>query len=139
MTAISFTNTLDGDEAAKRAQRRHARFVNTAMVATLLGAVSSDQLEDGRVVSGAGGQHDLVAMAHALEGARSIIGRAQHAAAGPPHGLQHRLALRQRHRAAARCATSSSPSTASPICAASPTATSSPPCWAWPTAPSSRR
>ena len=44
------------------------------MVATLLGAVSSDQLEDGRVVSGAGGQHDLVAMAHALEGARSIIG-----------------------------------------------------------------
>jgi acyl-CoA hydrolase len=43
-------------------------------VATLLGAVSSDQLADGRVVSGAGGQHDLVAMAHALDGARSIIG-----------------------------------------------------------------
>ena len=74
MTAISFTNTLDGDAEAKRAQRTHARFVNTAMVATLLGAVSSDQLEDGRVVSGAGGQHDLVAMAHVLEGARSIIG-----------------------------------------------------------------
>ena len=74
MTGISFTNTLTGDEAAKRAQRRDARFVNTAMVATLLGAVSSDQLEDGRVVSGAGGQHDLVAMAHALDGARSIIG-----------------------------------------------------------------
>jgi acyl-CoA hydrolase len=74
MTAISFTNTLDGDQAAKRAQRSHARFVNTAMVVTLLGAVSSDQLEDGRVVSGAGGQHDLVAMAHALDGARSIIG-----------------------------------------------------------------
>ena len=74
MTAISFTNTLDGDAEAKRAQRAHARFVNTAMVVTLLGAVSSDQLDDGRVVSGAGGQHDLVAMAHALEGARSIIG-----------------------------------------------------------------
>ncbi len=74
MTAISFTNTLYGDQETKRAQRTHARFVNTAMVATLLGAVSSDQLEDGRVVSGAGGQHDLVAMAHALEGARSIIG-----------------------------------------------------------------
>ena len=74
MTAISFTNTLEGDARSKRAQRTHARFVNTAMVATLLGAVSSDQLEDGRVVSGAGGQHDLVAMAHALEGARSIIG-----------------------------------------------------------------
>jgi acyl-CoA hydrolase len=74
MAAISFTNTLEGDARTKRAQRTHARFVNTAMVATLLGAVSSDQLEDGRVVSGAGGQHDLVAMAHALEGARSIIG-----------------------------------------------------------------
>jgi acyl-CoA hydrolase len=74
MTGISFTNTLGGDQAAKRAQRAHARFVNTAMVATLLGAVSSDQLEDGRVVSGVGGQHDLVAMAHALEGARAIIG-----------------------------------------------------------------
>jgi acyl-CoA hydrolase len=74
MTGISFTNTLGGDEASKREQRRDARFINTAMVATLLGAVSSDQLENGRVISGAGGQHDLVAMAHALEGARSIIG-----------------------------------------------------------------
>ncbi len=74
MTGIAFTNTLAGDEATKRAQRRDARFINTAMVATLLGAVSSDQLEDGRVISGAGGQHDLVAMAHALQDARSIIG-----------------------------------------------------------------
>ena len=73
MTAISFTNTLSGDEALKRAQRPHARFINTAMTATLLGSVSSDALDDGRVVSGAGGQHDLVAMAHELEGARSII------------------------------------------------------------------
>ena len=74
MTGIAFTNTLAGDEAASARSGRDARFVNTAMVATLLGAVSSDQLEDGRVVSGAGGQHDLVAMAHALDGARSIIG-----------------------------------------------------------------
>ena len=73
MTAISFTNTLDGDETLKRAQRPHARFVNTAMVVTLLGAASSDMLEDGRVFSGAGGQHDLVTMAQALDGARSII------------------------------------------------------------------
>ena len=73
MTAISFTNTLDGDEALKRQQRRDARFVNTAMIVTLLGAASSDMLEDGRVVSGAGGQHDLVTMAQALDGARSII------------------------------------------------------------------
>ena len=74
MTGIAFTNTVTGEEATKREQRHDARFVNTAMVATLLGAVSSDQLEDGRVISGAGGQHDLVAMAHALDGARSIIG-----------------------------------------------------------------
>jgi acyl-CoA hydrolase len=73
MTSISFTNTLDGDEALKREQRRHARFVNTAMTVTLMGAASSDQLEDGRVVSGPGGQHDLVSMAQALDGARSII------------------------------------------------------------------
>ncbi len=43
------------------------------MRSTLLGAASSDMLEDGRVVSGAGGQHDLVTMAQALDGARSII------------------------------------------------------------------
>jgi acyl-CoA hydrolase len=73
MTSISFINALYGDEALKRAQRNDARFVNTAMTATLLGAVSSDQLEDGRVVSGVGGQHDFVVMAHELAGARSII------------------------------------------------------------------
>jgi acyl-CoA hydrolase len=73
MTAISFTNTLRGDAAAKTAERRDARFINTAMTATLLGAVSSDQLEDGRVVSGIGGQGDFVAMAHEIPGARSII------------------------------------------------------------------
>jgi hypothetical protein len=73
MTAISFTNTLQEDETLKRTQRPHARFINTAMTVTLLGAVSSDALDDGRVVSGPGGQHDLVAMAHDLEGARSII------------------------------------------------------------------
>jgi acyl-CoA hydrolase len=73
MTSIAFTNTLDGDEALKRRHRRDARFVNTAMTVTLLGSASSDQLEDGRVVSGTGGQHDLVSMAQALEGGRSII------------------------------------------------------------------
>ena len=100
MTSISFTNTLDGDEALKREQRRDARFVNTAMVITLLGAASSDMLEDGRVVSGAGGQHDLVTMAQALDGARSIIAVRATRQPGSAHDLQHRLALRQRHRAA---------------------------------------
>lgn len=73
MSPISYTNTLDGDTERKRTERRDARFVNTCMTATLLGAVSSDALDDGRVVSGVGGQHDLIAMAHQLEGARSIL------------------------------------------------------------------
>jgi acyl-CoA hydrolase len=73
MTAISHTNTLRGDAARKRVERPHARFINTALTVTLLGAVSSDTLKDGRVISGVGGQHDLVAMAHELAGARAVI------------------------------------------------------------------
>lgn len=71
MTAISFTNRLDGPQ--QRADRRDARFVNSAMMATLLGDVVSDRLEDGRVVSGVGGQSDFVAQAHVLDGAKAII------------------------------------------------------------------
>ncbi len=73
MMPISFVNDLFGDEHLKRAQRRDARFVNNALMATLMGAVTSDALEDGRVVSGVGGQYNFVAQAHELEGARSII------------------------------------------------------------------
>ena len=39
MTRISYTNQLYGNEELKRAQRLHARFINSAMIATLLGAV----------------------------------------------------------------------------------------------------
>ncbi|WP_342654008.1 acetyl-CoA hydrolase/transferase C-terminal domain-containing protein [Pseudomonas sp. F3-2] len=73
MTAISYINELYGDEALKRAQRRDARFINSAFTVTLLGAAVSDQLADGRVVSGVGGQYNFVAQAHALEGARSVL------------------------------------------------------------------
>lgn len=73
MTGICFVNLLYGDEPLKRLQRRDARFINTAFNMTLLGAAVSDQLEDGRVLSGVGGQYDFVAQAHALEGARSIL------------------------------------------------------------------
>jgi acyl-CoA hydrolase len=73
MTRITFTNALYTDEAAKRAARVKARFVNNAMMATLLGALVSDGLEDGRVVSGVGGQFNFVDQAFALEGARSIV------------------------------------------------------------------
>ena len=73
MKPVSFTNQLYGDEASKRAARVNARFVNSAMMATLLGEAVSDTLDDGRVVSGVGGQHDFVAQAFALEGARSVL------------------------------------------------------------------
>ena len=73
MTAISEVNTLFGDEARKREQRRDARFVNETMMLTLLGAAVSDGLDDGRVVSGVGGQFDFVSMAHALDDAYSIL------------------------------------------------------------------
>jgi hypothetical protein len=73
MMPVSFTNQLYGDEEAKRRARVDARFVNNAMMATLMGAVISDGLEDGQVVSGVGGQYNFVAQAFALQGARSIL------------------------------------------------------------------
>ncbi len=73
MTAISYINELYGQEALKRLQRRDARFINSAFTVTLLGAGVADQLEDGRVLSGVGGQYNFVAQGHALEGARSIL------------------------------------------------------------------
>lgn len=73
MVPVSYVNELYGDEARKRAARRQARFINTAMMATLTGAVISDGLDDGRVVSGVGGQYNFVAQAFALDGARSVI------------------------------------------------------------------
>ncbi|CAM3620969.1 4-hydroxybutyrate coenzyme A transferase [Pseudomonas reidholzensis] len=73
MTAISFINELYGDEALKRRQRRDARFINTVFGMTLMGAGVADQLEDGRVLSGVGGQYNFVAQGHALEGGRSIL------------------------------------------------------------------
>ena len=73
MTGIGFINELYGDATLKRLQRRDARFINTAFSMTLMGAGIADQLEDGRVLSGVGGQYNFVAQAHALPGARSIL------------------------------------------------------------------
>src|SRR5687768_5169835 len=74
MRGISFVNELYGHEwELKCAQRRYARFVNTTMMVTGLGAAVSDGLDDGRVVSGVGGQYNFVAMAHAMQEARSIL------------------------------------------------------------------
>ena len=74
MCGVSFVNQLYGADYELRClQRRDARFINTAMMVTLLGAAVSDTLADGRVVSGVGGQYNFVSMAHALPGARSIL------------------------------------------------------------------
>ena len=56
MRRISEINQLyGGNEALERLQRRDARFFNSCMIASALGAAASDALEDGRVVSGVGG------------------------------------------------------------------------------------
>jgi Acetyl-CoA hydrolase/transferase C-terminal domain len=73
MMPVSFTNQLYGDEDMKRRARIDARFVNNAMMATLMGAAISDGLENGQVVSGVGGQYNFVAQAFELQGARSVL------------------------------------------------------------------
>jgi acyl-CoA hydrolase len=74
MRGVAFVNQLYGPDMELRVlQRRDARFINTTMMVTLLGAAVSDQLESGQVVSGVGGQYNFVAMALALPGARSIL------------------------------------------------------------------
>ncbi len=72
MDSVRNINRIDAP-ALQTLQRQHARFINTAMMVTLSGAVVSDGLEDGQVVSGVGGQYNFVAQAHDLPGARSII------------------------------------------------------------------
>ena len=73
MTRIDFINQLYGDEMLKRAQRVKATFINTTMMVTLLGAMVSDGLESGQVVSGVGGQYNFVAMSHAMPDARLLM------------------------------------------------------------------
>jgi acyl-CoA hydrolase len=74
MTSVSNVNELYGNhQQLEQLQRRDARFINSTMKVTLLGAAVSDALEDQRVVSGVGGQYNFVAMAHALRSGRSIL------------------------------------------------------------------
>ncbi|MBP6725574.1 MAG: hypothetical protein KA137_12070, partial [Halioglobus sp.] len=73
MTDIAYVNQLYGCEEIARLQRQKARFINTTIMVSLLGAACSDGLEDGRKISGVGGQYNFVAMSHALEGARSVL------------------------------------------------------------------
>ncbi|HOP30618.1 MAG TPA: acetyl-CoA hydrolase/transferase C-terminal domain-containing protein, partial [Spirochaetota bacterium] len=73
MSGVEKVNQLYGDEELRRLQRKDGRFINTGMNASIFGSISSDQLTDGRVVSGIGGQYDFAAMAHALKDGRLIM------------------------------------------------------------------
>lgn len=78
MTSVLNVNQLYGNnpyysEALKVLQRREGRFVNACLMVTLSGAVVSDGLENGQVVSGVGGQYNFVSQAHALPDGRSIL------------------------------------------------------------------
>jgi acyl-CoA hydrolase len=83
MTSVAEVNRVYARFELERLQRRHARFLNITMKATLLGAAVSDQLEQGAVVSGVGGQNEFVMMAHQLPEARSaLLFRSTYAKAG---------------------------------------------------------
>jgi acyl-CoA hydrolase len=73
MSGVDKVNQLYGDEELRALQRKDARFVNAGMMVNAFGAVTSDQLDDGRVVSGIGGQYNFVSMAHALPDGRLIM------------------------------------------------------------------
>ena len=74
MTRVSKVNDLyDHHEYSLRKQRKLARFFNTCMNVSLLGGASSETLEDGRVISGVGGQYNFVAMSHELPDSFSIL------------------------------------------------------------------
>lgn len=73
MRSVRRINQLYGHEDLDRLHRKDARFINTCLKVTLLGHAVSDALEDGRVVSGVGGQYNFVSMAHALPDGRSVM------------------------------------------------------------------
>ena len=73
MTHIGYINSTHTEFEHKQRNRQHARYINNAMKVTLTGAVVSDGLDNGQVVSGVGGQYDFVRQAFELANARSII------------------------------------------------------------------
>jgi acyl-CoA hydrolase len=73
MSGVEKVNQLYGDEELRSLQRKDGRFVNSGMMSNVFGAITSDQLEDGRVISGIGGQYNFVAMSHAMPDARLIM------------------------------------------------------------------
>ena len=78
MTSVLNVNQLYGNNAyaseeLKLLQRKKPRFINAGLIVTLNGAIASDGLENGKVVSGIGGQYNFVTLAHAIDDARGAI------------------------------------------------------------------
>jgi acyl-CoA hydrolase len=78
MTSVLNVNQLYANnkylnEDLKILHRKNGRFINAGLMVTLNGAVVSDGLENGKVVSGVGGQYNFVSHAHALDDARGIL------------------------------------------------------------------
>ena len=73
MSGVEKVNQLYGGEELRALQRKEGRFVNAGMMVNVFGAITSDKLECGRVVSGIGGQYNFVSMAHALPDGRLIM------------------------------------------------------------------
>ncbi|MBW2941859.1 acetyl-CoA hydrolase/transferase C-terminal domain-containing protein [Zhongshania aquimaris] len=73
MCGVEKINQLDQNPRLYKAQRQSARFINTGLNVSLNGAVASDTLENGQVLSGVGGQYNFVAMAHQLDNGRSVL------------------------------------------------------------------
>lgn len=78
MTSVLNVNQLYANnkyigEDLKVLHRKNGRFINAGLMVTLSGAVVSDGLESGKVVSGVGGQYNFVSMAHALDDGRGAL------------------------------------------------------------------
>ncbi|MBF0102431.1 MAG: hypothetical protein HQK77_16125 [Desulfobacterales bacterium] len=78
MTSVLNVNQLYAHQGyssqeLKILQRKDFRSINAGLMVTLNGAVVSDGLENGLVISGVGGQFNFVAMSHELPGGRGGI------------------------------------------------------------------
>ena len=73
LKSVEYVNTLRGDERIKKAQRKHARFINSTLVVSVTGSAASETLKHQQVVSGIGGQLDFVMMSDAMDDAKSVL------------------------------------------------------------------
>ncbi|MCB9493894.1 MAG: hypothetical protein H6681_00435 [Desulfobacteraceae bacterium] len=68
-----YANNSYSSEKLKVLQRQKGRFINAGLMVSINGAIASDGLDNGKVVSGIGGQYNFVCLAHALKDARGAI------------------------------------------------------------------